>query len=111
MIIKNFARRLRDRAKKDEDLATSKCNQIESFKYVMGRAMTLMVIAEELEALDENPETVVLMVTRTELESLRRDHGRDCETLDANHKSYFGPSDHCSCGAREHNTKLDAILK
>lgn len=47
---------------------------------------------------------------RAVLEALRRNHGRDCEILDANHRFHFGQSDRCSCGADEHNAKLDALL-
>ena len=48
-----LAKGLRDRAARDEELAKTKCDQTDSFMYVLGRAQTLKVIAEELDALEQ----------------------------------------------------------
>jgi hypothetical protein len=54
---------------------------------------------------------VMLAVQRKDLEELRRKHGRDCEKLDAHVRYRLGhPSDWCSCGADNHNARLDRIL-
>ncbi len=45
-----LAQRLRARAAKDDELAKTRCSQPDSFMYVIGRAQTLKIIAEELEA-------------------------------------------------------------
>ncbi len=56
-------------------------------------------------------QTEPITVARTALEELRRRHGRDCEKLDAGYRYHFGRrSDWCSCGADEHNAKLDRII-
>jgi len=45
-----LAQRLRARAAQDEKLAATQCSQPDSFMYVLGRAQTLKIVAEELEA-------------------------------------------------------------
>ena len=55
--------------------------------------------------------TQIIMVASSELEVLRRRHGRDCEKLDGHFRYRHGyRSDWCSCGADDHNAKLDKIL-
>lgn len=49
--IQALAQRLRARAAKDEELAKTKLDQPDSFMYVIGRAQTLKIIAEELDAI------------------------------------------------------------
>jgi hypothetical protein len=54
---------------------------------------------------------LMLAVQRKDLEELRRKHGQDCEKLDAHVRYRLGhPSDWCSCGADNHNARLDRIL-
>jgi hypothetical protein len=102
-----LASRLRERSEKDMALATSKCSEQVSFMYVMGRAQTLKIIAEELEAL-EGATVMQSAAPYVDLESLRRRHGRDCQKLDA-YARFHGDRDRdvCSCGADEHNAKID----
>jgi hypothetical protein len=45
----SLVERLRAHAAKDEKLALSKCSELDSFRYVMGRAQTLKIIADELD--------------------------------------------------------------
>ncbi len=69
--------------------------------------MTQPEPADQMEPITEERITVA----RTALEALRRRHGRDCEMLDANYRYHFGRrSKWCSCGADEHNAKLNSIL-
>ncbi len=56
-LLKNIARRLRRRSEEDMLLATTKLSDKESFAYVCGRARTLEVVAQEIEAALEERET------------------------------------------------------
>jgi len=51
-VLGTLAERLRVRAAKDEELATTKLTKPDSFMYVLGRAQTLKAVAEELDALE-----------------------------------------------------------